>query len=564
MPLLRRLLLLGSLLAGSALFAGPALATAPDPAATSTLGTTHFLVHFSTDTANTFAITATEASDAAGMAERALSSEMADGYPMPPSDGGLGGDNRIDIYVQDIGQFGEAGEADPDNAGPSAGYMILDSNFGVGSYHVIAHELFHLIQFSYWATTDVTDMWLYEGSAEWMGYRADGYGTSGGTQPIDVGHNDFSLDCRDPQPGGILCAPDVYYDNGYSRWPFFEFLTEKYGSSFAKDIFGQVAAQGDGSALASVSSALIAKGTTLSDTYNAWAAAELTGNYTSPALQGLAPTVYGSPIQTGDKAGFSFTEHVPLNHLAMRFLQFDRGANDLTSECFAATLSLTVTIPAGTSSKPVFWWNAKGNAPIPLSVNGTTAVAAIPWDTCTWQGTTGYLVIPNASSTVDGADFVVSASMSIDTSTPASATPPPAPADVNTPVSNVPTGDYAPDTQVLGSEILQLSAGDSTLRLIVQSNAEGKLHATLGGVDLGSPTIRAGANDVRLTLPKGTLTALRKTAATNVLTLTTISPLGTQTGSTVTRKVEIAGTPSAKKPKPKPKHPAKKKPKKHA
>ena len=65
MPLLRRLLLLGSLLAGSALFAGPALATAPDPAATSTLGTTHFLVHFSTDTANTFAITATEASDAA-------------------------------------------------------------------------------------------------------------------------------------------------------------------------------------------------------------------------------------------------------------------------------------------------------------------------------------------------------------------------------------------------------------------------------------------------------------------------------------------------------------------
>jgi hypothetical protein len=559
MPLLRRLCVLASVVAGSALLASPAFATAPDPAATTTLGTTHFLVHFSTDLHNSFAITASQASDAAGMAERALSAELADGYPMPQSDGGLGGDNRIDIYVQDIGQFGEAGEADPDNAGPASGYIILDAISGAESYHVIAHELFHLIQFGYWVTGDPTDMWLYEGSAEWMGYRADGYGTSGGTQPIAVGHNDFSLDCRDPAPDGILCAPDVYYDNGYSRWPFFEFLTEKYGSSFVKDIFTQVGAQGDGSALASVTTALGAKGATLADTYNAWTAAELTGSYTAPALQGLAPTIYGSPIETGSKVGFTMTQHVPLNHLSMRFLEFDRGANDLTSECFAATLSVTVTIPAGTSSKPVFWWNEKGNAPIPLSVNGNTAVAAIPWDTCTWQANRGFLAIPNASTNVDGADFVVSASMSVDFSTPASATPPPTPAAVNTPVVAVPTAnDYAPETQILGSEILRLSAGDTTLRLIVQSNAEGKLHASLGGVDLGSPTIRAGSNDVRLTLPKGTLNALRRTAAQNILTLTTISPLGTRTGATVTRRVEVA--PGAKKPK----HPAKKKPKKHS
>ncbi len=178
-------------------------------------------------------------------------------------------------------------------------------------------------------------------------------------------------------------------------------------------------------------------------------------------------------------------------------------------------------------------------------------------------------MVPNttAGSAADVADFQVSASMTVDPNTPATATPPPAQTDVNTPVVFVPTtGDFAPDTQVLGSEVIEVSPDDTTLRLIVLSNAEGKLHATLGGVDLGSPTIRAGSNDVRLTLPKGTLSTLRKTAADDVLTLTTISPLGTQTGTTVTRKVQVAGTPAAKKPKPKPKkkHPVKKKPKHHA
>jgi hypothetical protein len=563
MPLLRRLLLLASVVAGSALLASPAFATSADPALTNTLGTTHFLVHFTSDTAHAFALTATDAADIGNAAEQDLAAEMANGYPAPLGDGGLGGDNRIDIYVQTL-PAGESGEADPDNAGSSSGYILLDAGTGLDN-HVISHELFHLIQFGYWASGDPTDAWLYEAGAEWMGYHADDYSFDD-HQSLAVGHNDFSLDCRDPVAGGILCAPDVYYDNGYSRWPFFEYVAEKYGNSFLGNVFAQLAVQGDGHATSALSSALVATGSTLSDTYNGWAATELTAGYSVSALQKLPPTVYGT-LTTGGKP-FSWTHHIALNHLAMRFLQIDRGPSVAVSACYAATLSLTVTIPAGISSKPVFWWNAAGNPPIPLTVNGNTAVAAIPWDTCTWPANHGYLVIPNASSgsAADAADFIVSASMSVDTSTQATATPPPAPADVNTPVVAVPTtGDYAPDTQVLGSEILHLSQGDTTLRLIVQSNAEGKLHATLGGVDLGSPTIRAGANDVRLTLPKGTLNALRKTAAVNLLTLTTISPLGTQTGATVTRKVEIAGTPAAKKPQPKPKkHPVRKKPKKHA
>src|ERR1700716_1297622 len=239
MRFLRRFALLASVAVGPAVLAGPAFATAPDPSLTNQLGSTHFLVHFTTDiNLHTFAITATKAGDIAAMAERVYAAEITDGYAAPPSDGGLGGDNRIDIYVQGIAAQGEAGEADPNNAGPSSGYILLDSSVGM-SYHVIAHEFFHLIQFGLYATTNITDTWLYEATADWMGYRTDAYSTSGGSQPIRVGHNEFSLDCRDPAQTQILCATDTYYNNGYSRWTFFQFLADKYGNAFVKDIFTQ-------------------------------------------------------------------------------------------------------------------------------------------------------------------------------------------------------------------------------------------------------------------------------------------------------------------------------------
>ncbi len=127
MPLLRRFLLLASVVAGSALLAGPALATAPDPAATSTLGTTHFLVHYSSDSGQHFSMTTARAGDIGALAEEALAAELADGYPMPPSDGVSGGDGRMDIYVQSLGAA--LGESDAYSGGAGAsGYILLDAD----------------------------------------------------------------------------------------------------------------------------------------------------------------------------------------------------------------------------------------------------------------------------------------------------------------------------------------------------------------------------------------------------------------------------------------------------
>ena len=97
---------------------------------------------------------------------------------------------------------------------------------------------------------------------------------------------------------------------------------------------------------------------------------------------------------------------------------------------------------------------------------------------------------------------------------------------------------------VAGSEVLRLAAGTRVIRLLVESSGDGKLHASLGGTDLGSPTLRAGNNDIRITLPPA---AVRRAATTNLLTRTAISPEGTQTGESVTRRVVVA-KPAKKKP----------------
>jgi hypothetical protein len=541
MRFLRRFVLLASVAAGSAVLAGPASAnTAPDASLVHQLGSTHFLVHFTTDPSHAFAITSTQAGDIAALAERAYTAETADGYAAPSSDllvGPGGSDSRVDIYVQGLGAAGEAGEADPNAAGPSSGYILLDSDVG-RTYHVIAHEFFHLIQFGIYATSDITDGWLYEAAAEWMGYRTDSYGTSG--QPIRVGQNDFPLDCRDPNlsPNWILCSRDSYYGNGYSRWTFFQFLADKYGNAFAKDIFAQLAINGPGTSLASLTAALGAKGATLADTYNAWATAELNGAYSVKALQGLKPTTYVS-VPTGINDKDTTVTNVPVNHLATRFVQFIRGDDDASHICYNATLNVSVALPAGTQSKPAFFWDVKGGTPVQLTVSGSTASADIPWDTCTYATNSGYLSVPNASTSVDAADFVITTKLTVMT-TQATPIAPPKPAFTPTPVVPVSSVDVAPTLFLYGPELLKLSPTDTQLRLIVESNGQGSVQARLGSVALGTLSVRGGNNDLRFKLPPGLLLTLRRAAsAGNVLTLTPVSASGSVTGQAVTRTVSM-------------------------
>ena len=67
------------------------------------------------------------------------------------------------------------------------------------------------------------------------------------------------------------------------------------------------------------------------------------------------------------------------------------------------------------------------------------------------------------------------------------------------------------------------------------------MHAALGSVDLGTPSLRPGNNDLRFTLPKSLLAALKcqLAAGSNVLTLTPVSSSGAKSGTAVTRTVTV-------------------------
>jgi len=549
LPHLRRLTLLGIAGLGAAVLAGPALAARP--ALPKTVTTTHFVVHYSTSGASP--VTFAQASDVAAIAERVYAAELADGYPAPASDVLVDGDPHIDIYIDTASVTGgEAGLAKADNAtAQSSGYIVLAATATSMSTHVIAMELFHLIQFGIYdfAAIAPSDSWLMSATAEWMGYAVDGYNVT--TFPLDIKPSDTSLDCFDAS--GTGCSTVAYEGAGYSRWPFFEYLSEKYGVAFIKDIFTQ-AAGAPTSATNALANVLAAKGTTLADAYNAWATLRLTSGYTTASLQKIAPDTYGATTVTGTKPGTLLTETVAVNHLATRYLEFQRGDGTTTGACYYATLSLTVAVPSGTLSQPTFFWNGSGSTPVPLSINGSTASANLPWDTCTWAGVNGFLSLPNASTSVDAASFVVTASMTVDTTQPVTVSPPPDPVSVSTPVVSVVSVDSAPQISVFGPELIKLSATERGLRLLVESTGQGSLRASIGTVSLGNVQLRGGNNDVRLTLPLSMVSALRRSASTsNVLTLTPVSPSGAVAGPAVTRTISIAPAKTAAKSKPKPK-----------
>jgi hypothetical protein len=553
--MLRRLPIVAAACAIAGLFAGQALGAPVRPATLHTLASQggHFLVHYDTDPSFADHITETEAGDLAAIAERAYATETGWGFQPPVDDG----DGRIDVYVVDLSSApGVIGEADPDaGTAPTSGMIeIAQSVIGTDEeLHAVAHELFHLIQFRTWVPQQYTDGWLLEGAAEWAGYKADGYANvAGSTGPIDM-----ALDCRDLASSLYMCDAQDYANFGYSRWTFFELLAQKFGPTFVDAVEAQ--AQAQGSALAGLQAALAAKGAGLADTFTDFAVRELAHGWGISALDSDPVPVTVGPVSTGASGGAIPTTTVAVNHLAARIVSFARGDGHGEHACFKATLTLNVAVPAGTGSRPFWRWSGDA-APAPLAVSGSTATITVPWDTCTWSSGAGYLVLPNASTTVDAADFTVSGTLSVDQTAPATPGADPTPATLTGPIVAVPTAAVPPTIDVLSPLLLHVSAAAPTLRLIVSSSNDGAVHVTLGSADLGSPAVRMGNNDLRFALPKSLLSALRRsTAAGNVLTVTPVASTGAATGRPVTRSVAVTPAPKARPtPKPKPKRGAKK------
>jgi hypothetical protein len=514
-----------------------------------TMSNAHFTLHFNgndRDTTCANSLTTERAGDILGMLDRARTyyANMNLGFPLPVPDT----DGHVHVSVDDFAggctsygsvPFGIPVPLERWNAFlepiavPGADNIHLNVSTGLG-YHVIAHEVFHLVED---AMTRNVEQWVQEATAEWAAVRANR--AAGGDE-----HNpDRSLDCI-----GSVCGDTDFDKASYPGWMLIEYLAERYPEkdNRVKTLWDNAVA--NPGALGTTVLAATIDGP-LATFYNDFSNARMMGDFTYPVLKGALPVTYGGFV-IGTTDGTSDDLNVAVNHLASRYLAFKHAAGN--DACYEAALTITVTLPAGVDTRPAYWAGTAGAVVQPLTVSGSTGSITVPWNTC-GGSPDAYLSLPNNSLAVDGTEFVVKATVKVDFTKPAAPTsPPPGVHVIGTPIP-APTSDPAPTLKIYAPEVIRVSTKTRLLRFVVFSSGEGKLGASLGATGLGSAALRSGNNDVRFVLPTQLFKSLRTKSVSNVLSLTSQSPSGAK-GATFTRKVVVQAPPKPKKKKPQKKH----------
>ena len=540
MATLRRLFFAVAVLAALAGFSSRgALAAPAQPACPyggpNHLESAHFTVDYNGDSATADYITETQAWDILAAAERAYASFVGMGYPTPLVDPSSGktGFSILDLSpfkVSSIYCFGNV-DFDTNDVGTA------DTAFSIGE------DVFVELEATLMPSLPFSDYWLYQSPASWASWKALGYPAASG---VDQGPFEMALNCWDPN-GAQACSEDPYVNLGGSRWAFYEYLSERFGQTFMLEVFN------DAQAFASLLSptpamdglqmALNAHGTSVGAEYAAFTTKVMAGGWTAASLNVTTPPISGSAIPAGAATGDTAPQTFGIDHLATRYIEIDRGDGDGSHACYAATLTIHVSIPAGVTSQPTFYWNGAGSTPVALTIAGNSASTTVPWDTCAWQNK-GLLALPNTSLTANGTNFVVWTHIDVDTTRLTTATPPPAPTSVYGQVIDTGSAVAVPDVVVVGPELMRIAANATKFHVVVQSSAEGTMAVMFGSLSLGTVSIRPGANDLYFTLPLAPLARLRTQLATNILTLTPTSADGKSTGSAV--KQRVAFTPVKK------------------
>src|SRR5919197_5611984 len=132
------------------------------------------VVHYTTAANNPSAVSAADAARLAQTFQSAVQTETRWGFPPPARDNGLGGDDRLDVYVATAPAKRSFTQADLLNWPVSAAIQLDPSD--VKSWRkrfhyrgTIAHELFHAIQAQFMAGDP--SPYIFEATAEWAGFR---------------------------------------------------------------------------------------------------------------------------------------------------------------------------------------------------------------------------------------------------------------------------------------------------------------------------------------------------------------------------------------------------------
>ncbi|GAB1421447.1 hypothetical protein MASR2M15_16120 [Anaerolineales bacterium] len=199
-----------------------------------TAESTHFIVHYTTtglDKANIDFVN--EVIQAAETSYDVQINRM--GWFSPPLDCGEGGDDRIDIYLQDILPDDLLGFASPggligDNPYSSAiesraaySYLVVDNDFNgyspplTGMRATVAHELNHVLQFG--IDADDSELWLYEAVATWVETRV--FQEDEAASP----YVDDLFQTMDQ----CLGHDDKYYSRVYAYWILMDSIANQFG-----------------------------------------------------------------------------------------------------------------------------------------------------------------------------------------------------------------------------------------------------------------------------------------------------------------------------------------------
>ncbi|MGB2953005.1 MAG: hypothetical protein WBB74_06405 [Gaiellaceae bacterium] len=393
---------------------------------TKSVGTAHVLVHYTTATGNPDAVTAQQAAAAAKTLESVWRLETGWGFPPPASDQGLGGDDRLDVYVAVAPQHRSFVAPDAANWRVS-GFMDLDpadvkDTTSARRYRgTMAHEFFHTIQLQWTSPEAQYAPYLLEATAEWAGHRVSP--AYWGAGPLFAYAPEASLDC--PQ---TVCGSAGDGSRGYGQWPFFEYLSERYGAKVIREIFerdallgwqdvsGRHVWQGRSHVLEAIDSVLEDHGTSLTRLWSQYAAFNLDpGRYTLPILRRLRLWSKPAHLLLVPAAARTYNPVVlKVDHLASTYLSLMTVNCDVTAPAVASTLHVRVTLPWGSTAVPALRITFSKQKPVirTLKVAGGVASIDVPgWRACM----TARLAVPNPSTTDDGVQYTVSVSVTAGT-----------------------------------------------------------------------------------------------------------------------------------------------------
>ncbi|HLF91712.1 MAG TPA: MXAN_6640 family putative metalloprotease [Anaerolineales bacterium] len=303
-------------------------------------GTEHFLIHYTFEGRDAVASTddngngVPEYIEAVSEAmELSWQVEIVQlGWAAPPSDKGIGGDTRYDIYLEDIFDDGTAGFTDGgyrdttvgDNPNTPAietnashSYISLDNDYR--EYSLLppldimrvtaAHEFNHAIQFGY--DSDEPANWLWEATATWMEDMVYD----------DINDQDYYLDAvfGSPHTCQVAEGKEGLDDGGhwYGMWIFLRYISEHYGNDAIRAIWESLATQ-DG--YAALEMALTGVDADLDEVFRGFSVALLTRAFE----EGIG---YPTVLLKGEiEAGRSFSPLIGIAQMAADFIEiFGQG-----------------------------------------------------------------------------------------------------------------------------------------------------------------------------------------------------------------------------------------------